>query len=171
MNERTFAVVANILSAMPSSQPWDDRTSAVYAIAMQKWDDGLTEKAVMKCLMTKKWRPTPAEIREVALQIKRVTVPGPTAHEQIRHIVIRYSPEERSAVADRLVKQGKISPSVPYLVSQLGGWRSVGSMTEDGLAKEIASKMDGMTEDPALDEVLETPLPAIESGKLKMIGE
>lgn len=171
MTEATFAVVANILSAMPAQQPWDDRTAAVYAIAMQSWDDNLTQKAVTKCLMTKRWRPTPSEIREVALQLKRVTVPSPTVHEQVRHVVLYYQPSERHAAAERLVKQGKISPSVPLVVSRVGGWRGIGSMSEETLSKALENEMPKVLEDPELDRVLEVPLPALESGSIRMIGE
>lgn len=172
MNERTFAVVANILSAMPSQQPWDDRTSAVYAIAMKKWDDELTQKAVMKCLMTKRWRPTPAEIREVALGMKKVFVPGPTAYEQVKHVVLWHPPHERAEAAEKLVKQGKISPLIPVAVSNLGGWKHAGQMTEDKLAEAMNDVVQRVSDSPELDVVLETPLPSLEAVRpMKMIGE
>ena len=172
MNERTFAVVANILSAMPSQQQWDDRVSMVYAIAMKKWDDELTQKAVMKCLMTKRWRPTPSELREVALEMKRVFVPGPTAYEQVKHIVLYHPPSERQQAAEKLVKQGKVSPGVPVAVSNLGGWSRIGSMTEEQLADAMDTAITRVVDDPQLDAVLETPLTAIGSDRqIKMIGE
>lgn len=172
MNERTFAVVANILSAMPSQQPWDDRTSTVYALAMKKWDDELTQKAVMKCLMTKRWRPTPSEIREVALGMKRVFVPGPTAYEQVKHIVLYYPPHERKEATEKLVRQGKVAAGVPVAVANLGGWGRVGSMTEDTLAEAMDSAITKVADDPQLDVVLETPMNAIGSSTtMKMIGE
>jgi|DEB19_MinimDraft_3_1074340.scaffolds.fasta_scaffold62782_3 hypothetical protein len=172
MNERTFAVVANILSAMPSQQPWDDRTSTVYALAMKKWDDELTQKAVMKCLMTKRWRPTPSEIREVALGMKRVFVPGPTAYQQVKHIVLHYPANERKAATEKLVQQGKISAGVPVAVANLGGWSRVGSMPEDHLAEAVDNAITKIADDPNLDVVLESPMTAIGSThKMKMIGE
>lgn len=172
MTERIFAVVANILSAMPSQQPWDDRTSAVYAIAMKKWDDELTQKAVMKCLMTKRWRPTPSEIREVALEMKRVFVPGPTAYEQVKHIVLYHPVNERQEAAEKLVKQGKISAGVPIAVANLGGWGRIGSMTEDQLADAMNTAITRVTDDPQLDVVLETPPIALGGNNtIRMIGE
>jgi hypothetical protein len=171
MNERTFAVVANILSSMPSQQHWDDRVSAVYAIAMKDWDDSLTQRAVMKCLMTKRWRPTPAEIREVALQLKRVHVPSHTAYEQVKHVVLYYPPHEREQAVDRLVKQGKVSPSIPLAIATLGGWRNVGHMTEDKLSNVIENAVVRAVEDPRIDDVLKTPLLELSSGGMKMIGE
>lgn len=171
MNERTFAVVANILSSMPSQQQWSDAVSAVYAIAMKDWDDSLTQRAVMKCLMTKRWRPTPAEIREVALQLKRVHVPGHTAYEQVKHVVLYYPPNEREGAVERLVKQGKVSPSVPLAVSALGGWRNVGHMTEEKLADVMENAVVRAVEDPRIDDVLKTPVLELAGSNMKMIGE
>lgn len=170
MNERTFAIVSNILSAMPSSQPWDDRVSMAYALSMKGWDDKLAEKAVMKALMTKKWRPTPAELREIALQMKRIFVPHPTAQEQIRHVVLYYPPEQRRDASEKLVSQGKISPIVPAIVKNLGGWSRIGSMSDDKLDKAVADVMEDAMEDPIVDEELSRPLPALESTGRKMIG-
>lgn len=170
MNERTFAVVSNILSAMPSSQPWDDRVSMAYAIAMKGWDDKLAEKTVMKALMTKKWRPAPAELREIALQVKKIVVPTPTAQEQIRHIVLYYPQEERRSASEKLVSEGKISPIVPSLVKHIGGWGRVGSMPEDKLEKALDEAMEDAVEDPMVDQELTKPLPALEEAKTRMIG-
>lgn len=144
----------------------------VYAMAMKKWDDELTQKAVMKCLMTKRWRPTPAELREVALEMKRVFVPGPTAYEQVKHIVLYYPVNERQEAAEKLVKQGKISAGVPIAVSNLGGWGRIGTMTEDQLADAMNSAITRVADAPELDVVLETPLNAISGDRpLRMIGE
>ncbi len=170
MTEKTFAVVSNILSAMPSSQPWDDRVGMMYAVAMKTWDDKLTERAVMKALMTKKWRPTPCELREIALQIKRIVVSSPQAQEQIRHIVLYHPPQERKSATERLVKEGKVSPMVPALVKHLGGWGRVGELSDDKLEKAVDGVMEEALDDPAIEIELELPLPALESKETKMIG-
>ena len=170
MNERTFAVVSNILSAMPSSQAWDERVSMAYAIAMKGWDDKLAEKTVMKALMTKKWRPAPAELREIALQVKRIIVPTPTAQEQIRHVVLYYPENQRKQASERLVNEGKISPLVPSLVKHLGGWGRIGTMPEDKLEKAIVEVMEDAVDDPVVEQELSKPLPALEASQRKMIG-
>jgi hypothetical protein len=172
MTESTFAGIANILSAMPAHQPWDDRTSTVYAMVMKDWDDVLAQKATMKALMTRKWRPTPSELREIALQMKRIHVPNQTMHEQVRHVVIFHPPSERKEAAERLIKQGKISPLVPDLVERMGGWKSAGLMTEDELSRKIEQETEKCLESGAVDHMLSTPMPMLEGvTETKMIGQ
>jgi hypothetical protein len=171
MTENTFAVISNILSAMPSQQPWDDRVSMVYAIALQRWDDELAQRATTHALMTKKFRPTPAELREIALSIKRVKVPTGQASSQIKHIVLYHPEGERSKVAQRMVRDGKISPIIPDVVKSVGGWGRVGSMTESQLNDAIERAIPEVQENPDVDAVLETPIPMIDGRAPKMIGE
>jgi hypothetical protein len=171
MTEKAFATAANILSTMPSGQPWDDRMATVYAIGMQKWSDDLVERTVMQCLMTKKFRPTVAELREVALGIRRVKVSTGQAAEQIRHIILMVQPNQRAAATERLVKEGKVSPSVPILVQNLGGWRNVGMMAEDRLFKAVDTVQEHIDDDPQIDEALATPAPTLEGKTIRMIGE
>lgn len=172
MTETTFAIVANMLSAMPASSPWNDVTATVYALAMKDWDDELAQKTVMKALMTKKWRPAPSELREIALQIKKIKVPTSTVYEQVKHIVIYHPAEERKQAADRLAKTGRVSPMLNEIVSNAGGWRAVGNMTEEELAKAIDKEMDGCLESESVDKLLSMPLPQLEATKtVKMIGQ
>lgn len=171
MTEKTFAVVSNILSSMPSSQPWDDRIGMAYAIAMKSWDDKLTERAVMKALMTRKWRPTPCELREIALQIKRVVVPSPQAQEQIKHIVLHYPSHERREAADKLISEGRVSPMVPAIVKYLGGWGRIGDMTDDKLERAVEGVMEEAMDDPEIESELGIPMRELgESKQVRMIG-
>lgn len=171
MTEQTFAVAANILSTMPSQQPWDDRVSMVYAIAMQRWNDDLVSRAVTYALMTKKFRPTPAELREVALQLKRVRIATPQAAQQLKHIIVYHPLERRNKAMEEMVKQGKVSPILPMVVKNCGGWGRVGTMTEDQLSKAVERAMEDAAEDPALDNVLTEPYLQLEGSQLKMIGD
>lgn len=171
MTEQTFAVAANILSTMPSQQPWDDRVSMVYAIAMQNWNDDLVSKAVMSALMTKKFRPTPAELREVALQLKRVRIATPQAAQQIKHIVLYHPLEQRNKAMDEMVKQGKVSPILPMVVKNCGGWGRVGTMTEHNLSEAVERAMADAAEDPQLDAVLTQPILQLNGSDIKMIGD
>ncbi len=171
MTEKSFATAANILSTMPSGQPWDERMATVYAIGMQKWSDDLVERAVMHCLMTKKFRPTISELREVALSLKRVKVPSGQAAQQIRHIVLYAPPAERREYTERMVKEGKVSPAVPILVANLGGWNSIGMMAEDRLVRAVESVQEHIDDDPRVDDVLTEPMIALEGATIRMIGD
>lgn len=169
MTEHTFAGVANILSAMPAQQPWDERTSTVYALALKDWDDSLATKAVMKALMTRKWRPSPSELREIALQVRRIKVPTPTMHEQIRHVVLYHQADERERAAERLIHAGKVSPLINEVVDRLGGWRSVGRMTAEELSGGIDKEMSECLESGVIEPMLSLPMPT--SDQPKMIGQ
>lgn len=171
MTEQTFAVAANILSTMPSQQPWDDRVSMVYAIAMEKWNDDLVARAVKYALMTKKFRPTPAELREVALQLKRVRIATPQAAQQIKHIVLYHPIENRNKAMTEMVNQGKVSPILPMVVKNCGGWGRVGTMTEHQLSEAVERAMADASEDPALETVLTEPYLQLEGAQLRMIGD
>ena len=171
MTEKTFAVISTILSTMPSQQPWDDRVSMVYALGLQRWDDELAQRTVTQALMTKKFRPTPSELREIALQIKRVKVPSGQAASQIRHIVVYHPLEKRAAVAEQMVAQGKISPIIPEVVKSVGGWSRVGNMSDYQLGEAVDRVVPDIAETMDADKVLSTPLPMIEGSAVKMIGD
>jgi len=143
----------------------------MYAIAMKTWDDKLTERAVMKALMTRKWRPTPCELREIALQIKRVVVPAPQAQEQIRHIVLHYPSKDRRSAADKLISEGRVAPMVQSIVKYLGGWERVGELTDDKLERAVQGVMEEALDDPSIENELQIPIPALGEAKdAKMIG-
>lgn len=171
MKDTTFAGISNILATMPAAQQWTDMTATVYALAMKDWDDDLAQKTVMHALMTKKWRPAPSELREIAMSLKKVRVPNNTMHEQVRHIVIHHPSNERKQAAERLAKSGKISPLVNDVVERLGGWRNVGSMTEEQLSSGIEKEMQECLESGASDHILATPLPMLGGRETKMIGQ
>lgn len=171
MTEKTFAVISTILSTMPSQQPWDERVSMVYALGLQRWDDDLAHRTVTQALMTKKFRPTPSELREIALQIKRVKVPSGQAASQIRHIVTYHPLNERAAVAERMVTQGKISPIIPEVVKSVGGWSRVGNMTDYQLAEAVDRVVPDVAETMDTDTVLSTPVAMIGDAPVKMIGD
>lgn len=156
---------------MPSQQPWDDRVSMVYALGLQRWDDDLAHRAVTQALMTKRFRPTPSELREIALQIKRVKVPSGQAASQIRHIVTYHQLSERATVAERMIAQGKISPIIPEVVKSVGGWMRVGNMNEYQLCEAVDRVVPDIAETMDSEKVLSTPLPMIDGGIIKMIGD
>lgn len=171
MTEKTFAVISTILSTMPSQQPWSEAVSMVYALGLQRWDDDLAQRTVTQALMTKKFRPTPSELREIALQIKRIKVPSGQAASQIRHIVVYHPIENRAAVAERMVAQGKISPIIPEVVKSVGGWSRVGNMSDYQLSEAVDRVVPDIAETMDTDKVLSTPLPMIEGESVKMIGD
>jgi hypothetical protein len=168
MTEQTFAGVANILSAMPSSQTWTAAISTVYAMALKDWDDKLAQKVAMHALMNLKWRPSPAEMRELALQIRKIKVPNQTMHEQVRTIVVYHPPAERKKATDKLVKEGKICPLIPEVVERLGGWNRVGQMTEEQLATGIEKESSECLSSEVTENILALPMP--ERRQAKMIS-
>ncbi len=171
MTEKTFAVISNILSTMPSQQPWDDRVQMVYALAIQRWDDDLAQRAVTKALMTKKFRPTVSELRDIAMEIKRVKVPSGQAVTQIRHLVTYHPVNERAGACERMVAQGKISPIIPEVVKSVGGWSRVGNMTDYQLNEAIERVVPDVTETIDAEKVLSTPVAMIGDAQVKMIGD
>lgn len=170
MTDTTFAGIANILAAMPAAQPWSDTMAAVYALAMKDWDDMVAQRAAMQALMTRKWRPSPAELREFAMQVKKIKVPNPTVREQIRHIVVHHPANERRTATEKLVQQGKVSPMVNEVVDRMGGWNTVGMMSEEQLSTSIDREMQECLESETVEKMLSTPLPALASANVKMIG-
>lgn len=168
MTEQTFAGVANILSAMPSSQAWTPAISTVYAMALKDWDDKLAQKVAMHALMNLKWRPSPAEMRELALQMRKIKVPNQTMHEQIRHIVVYHPSSERRKATEKLVNEGKVCPLIPEVIERLGGWGRIGQMTEEQLATGIEKESAECLGSDVTEQILALPMPERQSHK--MIG-
>jgi hypothetical protein len=70
-----------------------------------------------------------------------------------------------------MVKEGKVSPAVPILVANLGGWSNIGMMAEDRLVRAVESVQENIDDDPRVDEVLTEPMRAIEGATIRMIGD
>jgi hypothetical protein len=117
-----------LLSALPSSTHWNDGASALYSMTIEHWDDQLgldtVDLACVKCT----WRPAPAELIEIAVQIAFPAPSKTDTREAMRLAVIYHGRKAAKA-------------STPFLSSvaeTLGGWPAVCAMSSE----EIAQRFD-----------------------------
>lgn len=173
MREDTFRTVSNLLAVMPAQVPWDERVAVMYAYALNDWDDSIVEYAVKKALTTCNFRPTPAELRKIAMQLIAPQLSAMQIHGKISEFITRVHPSQRTMFTDKMIEQGKMNPIIREVVDKLGGWREVGvRSSEDNL--RLIEKIHGECYDALnFDELLATPpdgLKSIGSGDVKAIA-
>jgi hypothetical protein len=173
MKEETFKTVSNLLAVMPSQVPWDERVAIMYAYALNDWDDSIVEYAVKKALLTYSFRPTPAELRKVALGLIAPQQSVMQIHGTISNFVARVHPSQRSMFMDKQIKNGQMNPIIREVVDRLGGWQSVGARASDDNYKMIEKVCNDAYDALDLDDLLASPpdrIKSIGSGDVKALA-
>jgi hypothetical protein len=117
------------LSGMLSpSQGWSEAVASLYILAMEGWQDDVAERTVKHAALNEKWRPAPAELRQLAARLvlaDMAPVPSPVAtRDEIRTLIIRHG---RQAI-----KAAHSHPLIAAVVDEMGDWASLcGRYTED----------------------------------------
>jgi len=132
----------NLLSALPSpTQPWNEAALALYVLALKDWPDHVGRAACQHAALNCRWRPTPVELREIALAR---FAPAPSLEsvvEAVRRVIVRHPPEERAAAAKR------IHPVAARVVDHLGGWGAVGMMATEETAAAVSRALPAQVAD------------------------
>lgn len=161
MTKPCFSSIANILSTMPSQNPWDDRVASVYALAMATWRDDIAMLATVTALKTKDFRPTPAELRHIAMGYIHNMTPM-TAMNEISEIIRKYQLKDRDS---------KSSPAIKAIVDACGGWYAMGNRDREANAKMVNEVFDNVMNTIDTSDVLSNPpdIPELE-GVRGLIG-
>lgn len=173
MKEETFKTVSNLLAVMPSQVPWDERVAIMYAYALNDWDDSIVEYAVKKALITYSFRPTPAELRKVALGLIAPQQSAMQIHGAISNFITRVHPTQRNAFMDIQIKDGSMNPIIREVVDRLGGWREIGVRSGDDNLKMIEKVCNDAYDALNLDDLLASPperIKSIGSGDVKALA-
>ena len=155
MTSKCFSSIATILSTMPSQNQWDDKVASVYALAMTTWRDDIAMLATVTALKTKEFRPTPAELRNIALGFVHKLTPM-IAMNEISEIIRKYQVKERD---------NRSSPAIKAIVDACGGWAAMGSRDRETNTKLVADVFDNVMNTIDTSDVLSNPpdIPELES--------
>lgn len=150
-----FSKVANILSTMPSQNIWDDKVASVYALAMTSWRDDIALLATVTALKTREFRPTPAELRNIAMSFITNLTPM-TLMTEISEIIRKYRVGDRDSHASQPIKA---------IVYACGGWAAMGVRDTESNIKHIREVFDNVMNTIDTSDVLSNPpdIPQLES--------
>jgi hypothetical protein len=150
-----FSKVANILSTMPSQNPWDDKVASVYALAMTSWRDDVALLATVTALKTREFRPTPAELRNIAMSFVTNLTPMIAAHN-IAEIIRKHQVRDRNNHASEPIKA---------LVEACGGWAAMGARDTETNTRLIKEVFDNVMNTVDTSDVLSNPpdIPQLET--------
>jgi len=173
MRDDTFRIVSNLLAVMPAQVQWDERVAVMYAYALKDWDDTIVEYAVKKALLTCNFRPTPAELRKIAMQLIVPQLSPMQVQGQISSFIIKVHPTQRDAFTEKMTNQGKMNPIIGDVVNKLGGWRETATRSSEDNLRLIEKVLGGCYDSMDFDELLASPpdgLKSIGSGVVKAIA-
>jgi hypothetical protein len=126
--ETELATQLNLLGAMPGNPPWSLGVAGLYSIHVADWDIQVLRKTVLQATATCQFRPTVAELKEIAL---RYVAPLPSLgalRDELRQAIIFYLPAERAR---------RSTPLLNALADELGGWREIGMMDSEELDRRF----------------------------------
>lgn len=137
MTKPFFAKVCAILQTLPSQTKWDDSIAVVYATALKDWSDEVVGAVMDTVLKTCEYRPTIAELRQIAIRLFDPMISADRVYDDVRKILIMVPLSERKAYVDKALKAGRISEVVPRVVSEIGGWNRLSMMDSDMVRKAV----------------------------------
>jgi hypothetical protein len=142
-----------LLMGMHSGQEWSPMQTHVYALVLSSIGEEYSRAAVTHAVLNLKWRPAPAELRQIAA---RLASPAPTADEAFAEIVDRANRDGFYAKPDpenpnvRLAGPPPFShPLVAQMVPLCGGWEHIcnGAAGMDmGLKKQVIGAYPAIVE-------------------------
>lgn len=158
MTEKTFVAFANFMSAMPSKQEWDERSSGLYALAMSDWSDDVV-KAVTKAAVTRcNFRPSPFELRNIAFDIIFNGMDINRISNEIKSIILHQPLAMRAKKLEALVAINPDIEVVADVVKQAGGWLTIGSITPERFESVIQSALASVLNSNKYELLLTKPI-------------
>jgi hypothetical protein len=119
----------DLLAGMPSAAPWSDPVSATYTLAMEGWTDDVAFETVRRAVLTEEWRPAPARLIAIAVELHAPMPPAHQVREQIREMLIFHGGRAAGQIA------AKEFPLLHRVAEQLGGWANLTHMGTEEIDK------------------------------------
>ena len=120
----------NLLATMPGKPEWNDDIATLYSLHLADWHPEALRKAILEATATCQFRPTVAELREVALKHVAPLPSIGTLREELRLLILFHPPAERARHASALLSD---------LADELGGWREIGMLDTEEMDRRFPS--------------------------------
>jgi hypothetical protein len=133
MTDKTFAMVAGLLSSMPAQQRWDDGVAMAYGIVLRDIDDDVLTRAVIKLVKSEDFRPSPSKI----LRSLQPSVTKADIVSRIQRFIMYTHPSTRGIRELKWLSRGELKQEDLDAVAFLGGWNSIGVMTRAELISAL----------------------------------
>ncbi len=115
MTPTNRAACLMLLSGLPSAGAWSTAASVLYGKTIEDWDDELGLAAVQKACETCEWRPAPAKLIEIAVQIA-LPAPSQSDTREAMRLAVLYHGRKAARAS---------TPFLCSVVEGLGGWPAV----------------------------------------------
>lgn len=125
MTDKTFGMVAGLLSAMPAQQRWDDGVAMGYALVLKDLDDDVLLKTVIRLVKGEDFRPSPSKI----LRSLQPSVTKADIVSRIQRFIMYTHPSTRGIRELKWLSRGELKHEDLDAVAFLGGWNSIGQMS------------------------------------------
>ena len=126
----TTETALNLLATMPGKPEWNADIAEFYSLHLADWHPETRRKAILESTATCQFRPTVAELREVALKHVAALPSIGTLREELRLIILFHPPAERARHASALLCD---------LADELGGWREIGMLDTEEMDRRFPS--------------------------------
>jgi hypothetical protein len=144
MTEETLIACLDLLAGMPSAAPWSKAVSATYSLAMEGWTDDVAFETVRRSVLTEEWRPAPARLIAIAVELHAPMLPAFELREQIRQMLIFHGGRAAGRIA------AKEFPLLNRVAEHLGGWANLTHMGTEEIDKGFPFAYNAVARDWAV---------------------
>lgn len=161
MTEETLIACLDLLAGMPSAAPWSKAVSATYSLAMEGWTDEVAFESVRRSVLTEEWRPAPARLIAIAVELHAPMPPAHQLREQIRQMLVFHGGRAAGQIAAREF------PLLHQVAEQLGGWANLTHMGTEEIDRCFPSAYNTVARDWATGGGIE--LLRVEAGERRAL--
>lgn len=120
----------NLLATMPGKPDWNTDIAGLYSLHLADWHPETRRKAILEATATCQFRPTIADLREIALRFAEPLPPAGAMRQELSRVITFYPPIERARNSSALLSD---------LADELGGWREIGMLDTEELDRRFPS--------------------------------
>lgn len=128
----------SMLAGLPSSAPWSEATAVTYAIAMEGWTDEVAEGTLRRVVQTEEWRPAPARLIAIAVDLFAPMPPAYQVRQQIRQMLLWHGGRAAAQLA------AKEFPLLHQVADLLGGWANLVHMGSEEIDERFPLAYQGV---------------------------
>ncbi|WP_395144435.1 hypothetical protein [Armatimonas sp.] len=124
----TTETALNLLATMPGKPEWNGDIAEFYSLHLADWHPDTRRRAILEATATCQFRPTVAELREVALKHIAPLPSIGTLREELRLLILFHPAAQRARHATPLMRD---------LADELGGWHEIGMLDTEEMDRRF----------------------------------